>query len=272
MKKILIIEDEEYLAEMYKMKFEREGYKVAVAEDGPEGIEAAEKEKPDLILLDLVLPGMDGYEVLRRLKGDKKTKSVKIYILSNLGQNGEVNHGFRDGADGYIIKANMTPAEVVREVEKVFNGKPAGVKKATVVVPDVKKAAGGKTGKPNGPKVLLFEDNEVLGEMYKLGLEKRGFAVELAKNGAWGFKLAREKKFDIIVMDIMMPAMNGQEAVKKLKRNAKTKNIPIIILSNSAQDAEIEEAKKLGATSYLLKSQITPAKLVREIKRILEVK
>lgn len=127
-KKILIIEDEEYLSEMYKMKFEQEGYKAVIADDGAAGIELAIKIKPDLILLDLVMPKMDGYEVLKRIRQAEEIKDVKVYILSNLGQNEEVDKGFAAGADGYLIKANLTPSQLVKNIEKIFAGARVGIK------------------------------------------------------------------------------------------------------------------------------------------------
>jgi DNA-binding response OmpR family regulator len=128
-KKILIIEDEQYLADMYKMKFEHEGYEVELAYDGESGIELAKKVKPDLVLLDLVLPKMDGYAVLRALRADEKTKDLKIYVLSNLGQEEEIEEGFKNGANGYLIKANVTPAQLVESVEKILRGEDVGMKK-----------------------------------------------------------------------------------------------------------------------------------------------
>lgn len=269
MKKILLVEDEEYIADMYKMKFEKHGYETIVAADGEEGLKLAESRKPDLILLDLVLPRLSGFEVLKKLKENKKTKDIKVYIISNLGQNGEINHGFKDGADGYLIKSSLTPSQLVENVGKIFEGKAVGIKRIVSSVAEVKKE--NARIKKKSARALLFEDNEVISEMYKLGLEKAGFEVEVAGNGAWGFKLANEKKFDIILMDMIMPALNGYEAIKKLKASEKTRGVPVIILSNSAQDYEIEGAKKLGAAGYLLKSQITPVKLAREIKKILSI-
>lgn len=267
MKTILIIEDEEYLSDMYKMKFEQEGYQVIVAQDGEEGLELARSRQPDLILLDLVLPKMDGYQALKELRSNVKTKNIKIYILSNLGQNTEINKGFSNGANGYFVKANLTPTQLVKNVGKIFNGKVAGANKfggASAMRP--KKA--GKI-KQSAVKILLIEDEEAIIDMYKLGLERAGYGVEVAKNGAWGLRLARQKKFDLIIMDMVMPAMDGCETLKNLKADSKTKKAPVIVLSNSAQDRDIDQAKACGAVCYLLKSQITPAKLVKEIKKVL---
>lgn len=116
-KKILIIEDEAFLSEMYKMKFELEGYKVIIARDGQEGIESVFSDKPDIILLDLVMPIKDGYQVLEELKSNKDTKNIPVLILSNLGQADEIKRAMNDGADKYLIKANMTPNQLVKEVK-----------------------------------------------------------------------------------------------------------------------------------------------------------
>ena len=122
-KKILIVEDEPYLSEMYKLKFEHEGYQVFIAEDGEIGLVLAKSKQPDLILLDLVMPKLDGYQTLKKLKKGANTKNIPVYILSNLGQRDEIKRGLDDGADGYLIKANVTPSQLADRVNKLINGK-----------------------------------------------------------------------------------------------------------------------------------------------------
>ena len=269
MPKILIVEDEEFLSEMYKIKFEQAGYATIVAGDGAEGFELAKKELPDLVLLDLILPKLDGFKVLAKLRQEPSTKKIKVFILSNLGQSDEVDKGMKTGADGYFIKANLTPSQLLEKVNGIFNNQGETAKDKKIIYnenfehPAVEK-------KP--AKILLIEDEEAIISMYKLRFDKAGFQIEVARNGAWGIKLAKQKKFDIILLDMVMPAMNGYEAIKALKSDDNTKNVPIIILSNSAQDGDIKEAKKLGATLCLLKSMITPAKLVQEVEKILNDK
>jgi DNA-binding response OmpR family regulator len=267
MPKILIVEDEQFLSDMYKLKFEHEGYQAVVARDGSEGLELAKKEKPDLILLDLVLPGMDGFKVLAELKKDAATKNIKVFIFSNLGQENEIKTGKKTGADGYFIKANMTPSQLMEKINVVFSQGALGNNKKNKVIHDKDFEIANIEKKQ--AKILLIEDEEAIINMYKMRFDKEGFQIEVARNGAWGLKLARQKKFDIILLDMVMPAMNGYEAIKALKSDDNTKNVPIIILSNSAQDGDIKRAKKLGAASYLLKSMITPAKLVEEVKKFL---
>ncbi|MFC1678202.1 response regulator [Patescibacteria group bacterium] len=268
-KKILIVEDEVFLIDLYRIKFEREGYEVITAMDGQTGLEAAKKDKPDIILLDIVMPVMNGFEVLEALKKDDTTKDIKVYILSNLGQSDEIQQGLDKGADGYLIKANITPGELTDYVAKVLK----------VSKNNKKDSSSAGAGKDNSAKdddeeqrgdILLIEDEKDIVDMYKTSLEKVGYQVSIAKNGAWGLKQAQEKEFDLIIMDIVMPAMDGLGFLKKLKEGSKNHEIPIIVLSNSAQETDIQEAKRCGADCYLLKSQITPSKLAEEIAKLVD--
>ena len=120
MKKILIIEDEHFLLDMYQTKFKSEGYKVYTARDGQEGLVITKKEHPDLILLDIVMPIMNGYEFLHQVRRDKEIKDLKVYIFSNLGQSSEIKKGINEGADGYLIKANLTPNQLADKVKKIL--------------------------------------------------------------------------------------------------------------------------------------------------------
>jgi len=119
-KKILIIEDEKFLLELYQGRFEKDGYQVFTAINGLTGLKLAQKEKPDLIILDILMPGMDGYEVIRKLKEDNQTKEITILVLSNLGQREEINQGLKTGADDYIIKTDLTPSELIDKVEEML--------------------------------------------------------------------------------------------------------------------------------------------------------
>jgi DNA-binding response OmpR family regulator len=120
-KKVLIIEDDPYIADMYAAKFKMEKYEVKLAKNGKKAFEKLQKEKPDIILLDLLMPGMDGYEFLEKFKKEKEFKNIKVIILTNLGQKREVERGLKLGADDYIVKAYFTPEEVVGKIENLLN-------------------------------------------------------------------------------------------------------------------------------------------------------
>ncbi|MEI7498727.1 MAG: response regulator [Candidatus Falkowbacteria bacterium] len=118
--KILIVEDDTFLLSMYATKFELENFLVFSADDGEKGLKTAIKEQPDIILLDILLPKMNGFEVLKGLKANDITKDIKVILLTNLSQRDEVQQGISLGADDYMIKAHYMPSEVVDKVKKIL--------------------------------------------------------------------------------------------------------------------------------------------------------
>jgi len=118
--KILLIEDDPFLLSMYATKFELEGFEIIFAEDGEKALKVASKEKPDIILLDVLLPKMDGFEVLKELKKNEETKAVPVILLTNLSQRDDVEKGLALGAVDYLIKAHFMPTEVVEKIKKIL--------------------------------------------------------------------------------------------------------------------------------------------------------
>jgi len=119
--KILLVEDDSFLLSMYGTKFELEGFKVIMAEDGEKAVRLALKEKPDIILLDIILPKMNGFEVLRQLKAEPATAVIPVILLTNLSQKEDIEKGLAMGAQDYLIKAHFMPSEVVDKIKKVLN-------------------------------------------------------------------------------------------------------------------------------------------------------
>jgi DNA-binding response OmpR family regulator len=120
MAKILIVEDDRFLRELIARKLKNEGYEVLEAIDGEEGLKKIKEEKPDLILLDLILPGIDGFEVLTKAKEDSDTAQIPVIILSNLGQREEIERGLKLGAIDYLIKAHFTPGEIIEKIKNIL--------------------------------------------------------------------------------------------------------------------------------------------------------
>jgi DNA-binding response OmpR family regulator len=119
-KKILIVEDDKFLRELISRKLQQQEFSVVEAVDGTEGLQKVKEEKPDLILLDLILPGLDGFEVLTRIKQDPHLSSIPVVILSNLGQKEEVERGLKLGAIDYLVKAHFTPSEIIEKVKGIL--------------------------------------------------------------------------------------------------------------------------------------------------------
>jgi|SRR3989339_108512 len=118
---VLIVEDDVFLANIYKTKFDMEGFKVSTSENGEAGLNDVKKKKPDIVLLDILLPKMDGFVVLEKLKADPEVKSIPVILLTNLGQKDDVQKGLEMGAADYLIKAHFKPSEVVEKVRKILN-------------------------------------------------------------------------------------------------------------------------------------------------------
>lgn len=117
---ILLVEDDTFLAGMYVTKLELEGFRVVLASDGEQAVQLAEREVPDIMLLDIVLPKKSGFEVLKEIKAKPATKNVPVILLTNLGQKEDVQKGLQLGALDYLIKAHFMPSEVVSKVKRLL--------------------------------------------------------------------------------------------------------------------------------------------------------
>ncbi|MAG44755.1 response regulator [bacterium] len=120
-KKILIMEDDPFIARMYIKKLIKEGYTARQADNGIEGIDIMQTFLPDLVMLDIIMPQMDGFEVIRKLKDTKKFNKIPIVLLTNLGEKENIEKGLALGADDYIIKAHFTPEEAIARIKKILN-------------------------------------------------------------------------------------------------------------------------------------------------------
>ncbi len=120
MAKILVIEDDRFLRDLIVQKLVKEGFEVSEALNGEEGLKKVAEEKPNLVLLDLILPGIGGFEVLSQIKQNPATASVPVLILSNLGQQEDVEKGLKLGAADFLIKAHFTPGEIIGKIKTIL--------------------------------------------------------------------------------------------------------------------------------------------------------
>ncbi len=119
--KILIIDDDEFLLDMYSTKFREQGFETEVAFSGGDGMDKIRNGfMPDVILVDLVMPNMDGFEFLREIKSKNLADKSKIIILTNLGQESDIKKGLSLGADDYVIKAHFTPSEIINKIRALL--------------------------------------------------------------------------------------------------------------------------------------------------------
>ena len=135
MAKILLVDDDALLLRMYQTKFENDGYEVMTVDDGDMVPAKIRKNKPDLILLDIMMPKVNGLEVLQRLKKSQETKKIPVVLLTNLGgSEADVEKGFSLGAVAYLVKADYTPKEIVQKVKELLAGYVHEIPKVKTVI------------------------------------------------------------------------------------------------------------------------------------------
>lgn len=263
MSKIMLVEDDPMIAEIYIRKFESAGFDVTNAVTGKEVLKYAATGKFDLILLDIVLPEMSGLEVLKVLRNGEYDKDLKIIMLSNLSKTEHEAEARKNGANDFIGKTEYNPTELVIEIQRRLNEyaeQDKNKKRLNGDISDIDLV---------GKKILFIEDEDIFLEMFGKKLENEGYLVEYAKNGAWGSKLAAENDYDLIITDMVMPAMGGEEIIKRIKLDESKKNIPIIVLSASLLEDDIQPVRDLGISEFYEKTRLVPSDLARRIGELL---
>lgn len=119
--KVLLVEDDSFISKMYVTKFTLQKFNVLAAGDGEEGLRMAIAEIPDIILLDIMLPKMDGWQVLEHLKANESTKNIPVLLLTNLGAQEDIERGLQLGAIDYMIKAHFIPSEVIEKINTLVS-------------------------------------------------------------------------------------------------------------------------------------------------------
>jgi signal transduction histidine kinase/DNA-binding response OmpR family regulator len=203
---VLVIEDDPGAVRLLRTYLEGEGYQVEVATDGEAGIAAARANPPGAIILDVLLPGIDGWEVLRRLKVDPQLRDVPVMVATVVD---ERNVAMNLGAVDYFVKPVHREALLARLATYTFTTK---VKERNV-------------------RVLVIDDEAVARDLVANALRPEGFEVVTAASGREGLALARERQPDLVICDLIMPEMDGFEVVNRLAESDMPKDVPILILT-----------------------------------------
>ncbi|MBL6848491.1 MAG: response regulator, partial [Alphaproteobacteria bacterium] len=241
-KTVLIIDDDPTVSDLMKRQLIKENYKVVVAPNGKEGIRLARDLKPDVITLDILMPEMDGWSVLRTLKADPEVSDIPVIMASILD---EKNKGFSLGAADFLSKP----------VQKEY----------------LMKSIRNLIGNKNDLKICLIEDDDSLRFTMREILEKQDVKIIEAENGKVGMSILKneEIKPDLILLDLMMPVMNGFEFLKVI-RETELSTIPILVLTG-ADLSEVEKKFLSGETLKILeKSDDTFSTIVKEVGNVIK--
>ncbi len=261
MARILVIEDNRDNLTLMTYLLEAFGHSVRKAEDGEAGLAAVARELPDLVVCDIHLPKVDGYEVARRLKSGPQFRRLPLVAVSALAMVGDRERGLAAGFDGYIAKP-IDPEAFVSEVELFLQAEQRGE------APEQRAGAGGSGADRPSPwlgTVLVVDDSLVNRELIRDTLEPCGYRVVLARSVGEAMALASQSVPDLILSDLRMPGEDGFHLVRRVKAHPRLAVIPVLFISSSVWgEMEREEALSLGVSRFLLRP-IEPQRLLAEI-------
>jgi DNA-binding response OmpR family regulator len=245
--KILVVDDDEDITQLLRHHLEAEGYHVLAAQHDEDVLQLARREQPDLITLDILLDGVDGFEVLAKLKQDSMTAEIPVIIVSIVPD--AETRGVALGAAAYISKP-FEEQQVLNQVRTVLSS--AGI---------------GGNGRLS--RVLVVDDDHHIVDWLKEALTNNGFTVRGAYNGREALALAREDSPDLILLDLKMPDMDGYDVIRGLRHQQATQDIPVIVITGYALDSDRDKVEILGmGVANTLIKPFSVETLVKEIKRV----
>jgi signal transduction histidine kinase/DNA-binding response OmpR family regulator len=239
---VLVADDDTDLAQLFKYRIERAGFRVTVVTQGNRVVEVARQLRPELITLDLLMD-VDGLEVLRQLKVDPETKQVPVIVVSVIS---DAEKGYALGAADYLVKP-LGESELISSVHRVLD-------------------------QVDGPheKILVVDDEIDIVGWLKHSLTLAGFQVDEAYDGIQALDAVAQNRPDLILLDLKMPRMDGRTTIRRLRERPETRNIPIIVLSANPMTDVGERTEMLGlGVKNFLRKPVTMDHLVAEVQRCL---
>src|SRR6266550_6770498 len=262
--RILIVEDNPPNLELMRYLLTAFGHVPLPAQSGEQGMMMAHQEKPDLIVCDIQLPGMDGYSYARQVKAETALRAIPLVAVTALAMVGDRDKALASGFDGYISKP-IDPETFVARVEAFLRPD----QRSNRAAPSVTTAAASPAKTRHGT-ILVVDDRPVNLSLQRSLLEPLGYVVLTAKGMAQALAVARETPPDLILSDVMMADGSGFDFVKAVKADPRLKPIPFVFLTSTYCD-EASRAKglALGADRFLFRP-IEPQVLLAEIEACLQ--
>jgi len=236
---VLAIDDDPDVISLLTQEIEEEGYQVIGATRALDGIEKAKQIGPYAITLDIMMPGMDGWEAISRLKGDPATRDIPLIVVSIIDNK---DLGFRLGADEYLLKP--VDKESLLQVLHRYEGP--------------------------GHRVLIADDDPVVVDLVRQLLEEDGWKVDSATNGQEALESIGRERPDVLLLDLMMPVMDGFETLQHLREEEGTRDLSVVVIT--AKDLSREEREELqrNTTRIIEKSGMDRERILGELRASLK--
>lgn len=258
---ILVIDDDQSMLRLIRAHLGAAGYQVETASDGEEGLRLAESLRPRIIILDLLLPGIDGFVVCRRVRENPNLKGTSILMMTAVYLSEEDQlHGFRMGADDYLVKPDVILSKPVhlKELRTAVESLLSSERGAPTDVP---------APEPGRDKVLIVDDDEKNIRLLKMRFASEGFEVCTAASGQEGLDQLEAFSPNVMLMDLKMPTMSGLDVLKIMREHGQ--DIPVVIMTAYGSESIAVDAFKMGADDYLVKPFDT-AQAVRQVAQLVE--
>ncbi|MEO5915821.1 MAG: response regulator [Luteolibacter sp.] len=269
MKRILIAEDDRFMANVCRQKFEEVGYQVAVALDGHQAIEELVRNPPDALLLDLMLPGIDGLGVLGFLRSRENLCHLPVIVVSNSDYfSGVVQAAWAAGATQFMNKGDCSPMKLIDEVAKliVVDSNASPTAPATVnPQPATRPPPPQRTHDTAATRVLIADDDKLIHGVLSFFLTQAGFIVKSAFDGRQALEMAIAQAPDLLVLDGMMPELDGYQVLERWCLHPVLSTVPVIMLTGTEDQQKKAIAIGQGVVAYLTKP-FSPDDLVKKVK------
>ena len=258
-KKIVIVEDNEIVAGIYKHKLQAEGYHVHIALDGQTGFELINSIKPDMVLLDLMLPGLSGVEIIKMLRGQEEFHDLLIIAFSSSYSGSMVEEARQAKATQVIAKADHTPNQIVEKIKEVLATTTAEPASAPTTGPQngtpiSRQAAEPTAQSQTSKRVLVVEDDPVIRMIVTDTIGKEGYTVVTAEDGREARRiLERDAQFVAGIFDVNMPYIEGPDLVRYMRTEQRLMKIPVMMMTANKDLSIQSDSFSAGAVLFIPK-------------------
>lgn len=261
--RILVVDDDANIINFFRAVLEEQGHTVATAENGEEAVKKAREFHPEVILLDVIMPQMDGYEVTEALKGDPATSSISIILVTGMDTLEDKVRGLECGADDFITKP-FNFDELVARVRSLVK-----LKRLQDQLSKLQKESTSdfllKQKKSLSPNmVLIVEDDERISKIMSNVLGTGGYLTHTIVNGLEAAEFIKDNTPDLIILDLMLPGLDGMEVLKRVRESPLTREVPVIVVTALDDFKTKIKGLYIGADDYLVK----PVKSLELLARV----
>ncbi len=259
-KKILIIENDPTISDPLVAGFARAGYETFLSFDPNVVISGITQLHPDAIILDIDMGGIDGFSLFESIRAlpDPAVAATPVVVVSATGDIAEISRAIKLNIKDYFLKSEFDPSEAITKVMRIFGDMHDGATIETSLSSETIKT-----------KLLIVEDDKFLRDLAVQKLEKEHLQVYAAMDGEQGVALAEEHIPSLILLDILLPGIDGFEVLKRIRANKALDKTHIVMLSNFGQKEDLERAFAAGADKFLVKANYTLDEIVQEAKKVM---